>query len=94
MRIDIHHHLLQSRRNAAAEKPTWWEKPLWAGFVLLMSRPWAYRLATRFAPLGMALHKLVNGTALDPVGAWTRTRNFPVPQARRFRDAWREEAGS
>src|SRR6516164_498898 len=26
VKIDLHHHLLQSRRNAAAQRPIWWEK--------------------------------------------------------------------
>ena len=29
VKIDIHHHLLQNRRNAVAEKKVWWEKWLW-----------------------------------------------------------------
>src|ERR1700683_3795163 len=36
VKIDIHHHLLHNRRNAAAEKPIWWEKWVWRIFAFAM----------------------------------------------------------
>ena len=42
-----------------------------------MNRPGLYRLATKFAPVGQKLHPLVQGTPLDPMRAWTKTRDFP-----------------
>src|SRR5471030_121804 len=32
VKINLHHHLLQNRRNAIAEKPVWWEKLAFKGF--------------------------------------------------------------
>jgi L-lactate dehydrogenase complex protein LldF len=75
--IDIHHHLLHNRRNAAAERPAPGEGLLWKAFVFLMKRPALYRLATRFAPLGSMLHPFVSGSSADPLRAWTETREFP-----------------
>src|SRR5258707_11069074 len=47
VKIDIHHHLLQNRRNAVPEKKAWWERRIWFGFPELMNRPWAYQIAIR-----------------------------------------------
>lgn len=90
VKIDIHHHLLHNRRNAVAEKKVWWERIIWLGFRELMKRPWAYQLAIRFAPLGQKLHPLVLGTPLDPMRAWTQTRDFPEAAPQSFHDWWRE----
>jgi hypothetical protein len=63
---------------------------VWFGYVELMKRPWAFRLATRLAPLGQKLHGLVLGTRLDPVGAWTKTREFPQAAPQSFHAYWQE----
>lgn len=83
--IDIHHHLLHNRRNAAAQKPALGEGLLWKAFAFLMRRPALYKLATKFAPLGSLLHPLIQGTAVDPVIAWTATRDFPEAARKSFR---------
>jgi len=90
VKIDIHHHLLQNRRNAVAEKKVWWERWLWAGFRQLMKRPWAYQIAVRLAPIGQVFHHLVLGTSLDPVRPWTKTRDFPEAAPQSFHDWWRD----
>ena len=43
VKIDLHHHLLQSRRNAMAQRPIWWEKFAFKCFAFLMNRPGARR---------------------------------------------------
>jgi L-lactate dehydrogenase complex protein LldF len=93
--IDLHHHLLQSRRNATEEKPLWWEKLLYAGFVFTMRRPPLYRLVGKVGAIFFPLQKLVSGTALDPLKNWTRTRDFPAPAQKSFKDYWnkRKSAG-
>ncbi len=83
--IDIHHHLLRNRRNAAQEKPAPGESLVWKMFAFLMRRPALYKFASRFAPLGSMLHPLIERTALDPVRAWTNTRDFPSAPLRSFR---------
>ena len=93
VKIDIHHHLLHNRRNAAAQKPLWWEKWLWRIFAVAMRRPWIYRLGTRLAPLAQKFHPLVQGTPLDPLQAWTQTREFPQAPPQSFRDLWRQRKG-
>ncbi len=95
VKIDIHHHLLHNRRNAAAEKPVWWEKALWLAFAWGTRWPWLYRLGVRIAPWAQRLHPIVLGTPLDPLRAWTGTRDFPEAADVPFREQWRarKEAG-
>jgi L-lactate dehydrogenase complex protein LldF len=89
--IDIHHHLLHNRRNAMREKPLWWEKMLYGGFAFLMRRPTLYRAAGKLGAIFFPLHKLINGTPVDPLQSWTRTRDFPAPARESFSDYWRKE---
>ena len=89
--IDIHHHLLQNRRNAMHEKPLWWEQILYAGFVFVMRRPWLYQIAGKLGATFFPLHKFVNNTRLDPLRSWTATRDFPAPARETFGDYWRRK---
>ena len=92
--IDLHHHLLHNRRNATQGKPTWWEKRLYAGFVFVMRRPSLYRMAGRIGKIFFPLHKLVNGTLLDPLRLWTKTRDFPALAPQSFQAYWKEKKGT
>ncbi len=86
--IDLHHHLLQNRRNAATVKPDVWENWAYRGFAFLMTRPRLYRQMTRWAPFLQSLHRLVKGRKIDPLYAWTQTRDFPAVQNQTFKDYW------
>ena len=88
--IDLHHHLLQNRRNAVQGKATWWEKPIYAGFAFFMRRHWLYRISAKLGQVFLPLRKLANGTALDPLRPWTKTRDFPTVAPRSFQDYWRD----
>jgi L-lactate dehydrogenase complex protein LldF len=93
VKIDIHHHLLHNRRNAAAAKPVWWEKLMWRAFNSVMNHPWLYRVTTRLAPLAQRFYPLIARTPLDPLQAWSRTRDLPQAAARTFHDYWRDRQG-
>jgi len=86
--IDLHHHLLQNRRNAVKELPSQVEQAAFRGFAFLMTHPALYRLATRLAPLLQKLHHLIQGRSIDPLSAWTRTRDFPAVDSQTFKDYW------
>lgn len=88
--IDLHHHLLQNRRNAAAAKPDPLEQWAWRGFVFLMTHPALYRWAVHLAPFAQRLQRVVQGSRIDPLYAWTRSRDFPQVQGRTFKDYWAE----
>jgi L-lactate dehydrogenase complex protein LldF len=89
VKIDIHHHLLHNRRNAVAQKPVWWEKVVWFGFVQAMTRPWMMRLGVKLAPWLQKLHPLVLGGRFDPVQNWTKSREFPEVSSQSFHDWWK-----
>jgi L-lactate dehydrogenase complex protein LldF len=97
VKIDLHHHLLHNRRNAVekAHRP-WMER---VGFKVF---GWAAASAGRFAFLGavgrralrMAYALGMEGTALDPLGPWTKYRAAPKVPAKSFRARWRDERGA
>jgi len=89
VKIDLHHHLLQSRRNATAQRPIWWEKFAFKGFAFVMNRPGLVALAARLTRVVQKLHPLVKGTLLDPARAWTRSRELPPVSKQTFNEFWR-----
>jgi L-lactate dehydrogenase complex protein LldF len=90
VRIDLHHHLLRNRRNAAATNPSWHERIAFDVFAAVMRRPWAYRLLTSAGRFAFWLGRPLAGTRIDPLGGWRRTRTLPAPANRSFKDRWRE----
>src|SRR6185503_19319682 len=71
VKIDIHHHLLQNRRNAVKQRRGRLEGLLWRGFSFLMNQPRIYGAALKMGRLFQPLHGLVKGGWLDPARAWT-----------------------
>ncbi|MDD5200902.1 MAG: LutB/LldF family L-lactate oxidation iron-sulfur protein [Terrimicrobiaceae bacterium] len=90
VRIDLHHHLLQNRRNAVQGKAAFFEKWLWRGFELVMRRPRLYRLAAPLNRLATKFQPLIQRTPLNPIRAWTNTRDFPKAPAQSFKETWRQ----
>ena len=91
VKIDIHHHLLHNRRNAAdllGHRTGFGEGFLWRIFGKVMNRPWLYRLGLSAGRLGQKLHRFIAGTRLDPLRAWTATRESPKLAPQSFRDYW------
>jgi L-lactate dehydrogenase complex protein LldF len=88
VKIDLHHHLLQNRRNAMKEKPNAMEKTAMKIFALVMNHPRLYRAALRAGRVLQAFHPLVRKTRLDPLFSWTENRDFPRIAPRSFKDYW------
>ncbi|HOP95926.1 MAG TPA: LutB/LldF family L-lactate oxidation iron-sulfur protein [Verrucomicrobiota bacterium] len=89
VKIDLAHHLLQNRRNATQQKPSW---PWKIGFKLMnfvFKRPALYWFVPKLGRIGQALHPIVKGTRLDPAYAWTRSRETPRIARQTFREWWR-----
>jgi L-lactate dehydrogenase complex protein LldF len=93
VKIDLHHHLLQNRRNASQGlqgKPSWWQRIAFQIFAPVANRPALWSLITRLGRVGQVFHGLVRGGSLDPAQAWTRTRDLPPVAKQSFREWWRE----
>lgn len=86
VRIDIHHHLLHNRRNAARTSPTRLERLGHRLFVAVATRPWLFRLFGWLARHSMGIAK-----RLQPplVREWLASRNLPTPPRESFRSAWK-----
>jgi L-lactate dehydrogenase complex protein LldF len=89
VKIDLHHHLLQNRRNASWQKPSWWQKIAFKAFVPIATKPAVWSLVTKLGRLGQRFHGLVRGSRLDPAYAWTKTRDLPPIASQTFREWWR-----
>lgn len=90
VKINLHHHLLHNRRNAARTGCSFIEKILYRGFAFTMLRPTVYQLVTELARITQPLRQAISGTPLDPLRPWTKTRTFPPVAEKSFRDLWRE----
>lgn len=90
VRIDLHHHLLQNRRNAVVAKPPSAERLIWRAFAFLMRRPSLYKLAGQLSRIGFPLYPIAQGTALDPMKSWSASRDVPAPAAYSFKEYWAE----
>jgi L-lactate dehydrogenase complex protein LldF len=89
VKINLHHHLLHNRRNAAARKPAFGQKLAFRIFAAIVTRPTLYQMAKSAGRLLQPLHPLVKGTRLDPAYAWTRTRDLPRVAPQTFKEYWR-----
>jgi len=89
VKIDLHHHLLQNRRNAAKAKPSFFERLAYQIFGVVANRPRLWSIAKKLGRFGQPLQKLVQGSALDPAKAWTQTRDLPPLAKESFKDWWK-----
>jgi L-lactate dehydrogenase complex protein LldF len=90
VKIDLHHHLLHNRRNAATEKPNKLERTAWRLFGAMMNRPAVYRIATRLGRIFQPLHPIVKRSKVDPLLPWTQSREFPDLAKSTFREQFKK----
>jgi L-lactate dehydrogenase complex protein LldF len=93
VKINLHHHLLQNRRNAARQKPSTIERLAFKIFGFVVSRPSCYAFIRSAARLAQKFHPLVKGKRFDPAFAWTRTRDLPPIARETFKEYWRKRRG-
>jgi L-lactate dehydrogenase complex protein LldF len=89
VRIDIHHHLLHNRRNAARTTPNLLERLGHRLFVSVASRPWLYAAGGAVFRHTLWLMKKLRPPLLRE---WLATRDLPAAPARSFRGAWRSRS--
>ena len=89
VKIDLHHHLLQNRRNASASEPAFFERLAYQIFGIVANEPAFWSLAKKIGWLTQPLQRAVKGSALDPAKAWTKTRDLPPQPRESFKDWWR-----
>ena len=93
VKIDLHHHLLENRRNAVNLA----DRPASERFTFKMWQ-WSMGSAARlgfFGALGKFALRTVyalglKGTVLDPLKPWTKYRAAPPLPAKSFREVWKE----
>jgi len=88
VKIDLAHHLLQNRRDATAQKPARLWKLGFKFFAFIINRPAIYKLLAPLGRVGQKLHSPLKSTRLDPVYAWTKTREMPQIAPQTFREFW------
>ena len=89
VRIDLHHHLLQNRRNAVQRGfDGLIQRLLFRAWFWSMQSPARYAVAAKLG--NVALRRGLAGVLLKP---WTTGREFPTPPKQSFRDYWREHEG-
>jgi L-lactate dehydrogenase complex protein LldF len=93
VKIDLHHHLLQNRRNAASAKPSFFERTLFQLYAAIVNRPPLYSTLKRVARFAQRLYPIVRGTRLDPLYDWTSTRDFPPIAKQTFKEFWNQRRG-
>jgi L-lactate dehydrogenase complex protein LldF len=89
VKIDLHHHLLQNRRNAAQEKPSPAEQTGFKLFAFAANHPKFWNFGKKTARIFQPLQNLISGTPIDPAKAWTKTRDLPPVAKESFKDWWK-----
>lgn len=89
VKIDLAHHLLQNRRNASRQKPSWWQKIAFKLFAPVANCRVMWMGVTKGGRIGQMFHGLVKGTPLDPAYCWTKTRDLPPIAKQSFKEWWR-----
>ncbi len=90
VKIDLHHHLLQNRRNAAQEKPSPAEQTGFKIFAFAANHPKLWNFGKKTARIFQPLQNLIKGTPVDPAKAWTKTRDLPPLAKESFKDWWKQ----
>jgi len=86
VRIDIHHHLLHNRRNAARTAPGFFERLGHRLFVSAARRPWLFAAGGWWFRKSLRLLTMLRP---PPLNAWLATRDLPPAPRRSFRSQWR-----
>lgn len=88
VKIDLHHHLLQNRRNSVqADQRPWSERTSFRFWRWMMMSSGRF---SAFSKLGRAGIRIAQAIGIDPLKPWTAYRAAPELPAKSFRDMWRD----
>lgn len=87
--IDLHHHLLRNRRDAARTAESRAERLAYRAFARVVRGPRLYRWAVRAARVLQTLHGPLRRVGFDPARPWTASRELPRVAPQTFREWWR-----
>ena len=90
VKIDLHHHLLQNRRNASEQKPSFFERLAHRAFAVIANSTALWSIGKKLGWLFQPLQRPIKGTLLDPARAWTKTRDLAPIARESFKDWWRK----
>jgi L-lactate dehydrogenase complex protein LldF len=90
VKIELHHHLLQNRRNASDQKPSFFERLAHRAFAVIANSTALWSIGKKLGWLFQPLQRPIKGTVLDPARAWTKTRDLPPIARESFKDWWRK----
>lgn len=91
VKIDLHHHLMRNRRDAVVEKGGTMERFAMRQFAYFMSHPKLYRSCEGLMRLGAKCWQPLKGKKMDPIKAWTATRDLKPPAPKSFHQQWKEK---
>ncbi len=89
VKIDLHHHLLQNRRNAVVEDAPVLERLAYRLFAVVANHPTLWQFAKELGRTFQPFHRWILRTKLDPAKAWTATRDVPPMAEMSFKEWWR-----
>jgi L-lactate dehydrogenase complex protein LldF len=88
VKIDLHHHLLQNRRNAVqSHRNSLVERLLFRAWRWTMLGPRRYSTLTR---IGRKSLRILIGMGVNPLRKWTNYRAAPKIPKKSFRELWKE----
>jgi hypothetical protein len=82
---------LQNRRNATALESSQLDRNSFRAFAFLVNHPGVFEVVAKVSRLLQPLHRYVAGSKIDPLLAWTATREAPIIAKESFRQYWKSQ---
>jgi len=93
-KINLPYLLLKNREEASTKYPKFFEHLAMKAATTLFNTPLFFAMGKKAGWLGQKFHPLIEGTALDPAQAWTKTRKAPKLAGRSFKELWKKSHGN
>jgi L-lactate dehydrogenase complex protein LldF len=87
VRIDLHHHLLHNRRNAAKFIPNYFDRLFHRAFNFVIKRPSLFAVSGK---VFRSTYKLLKLLPIPYLCTWLKSRDLPSMPQQSFRDTWKK----